>query len=260
MRTGALVAAAAIGAIARPARAEPARAEPVLGRPQVLTPGAVEVGVTLESNLDVRMIGTPLSLAPDVRVGVLPRLTLAVLHSARALGLVTSGDGICLGGVAHGCGEAYRNLALDARWAVRSGPLALAAHAAIVVRRFEPLLPALRLGARVRWRRDRFEITADPYLQLGLWHRDQGNRAVLGVPLWFAIAPTCRWSIYVHTGPRGEVAVLGDAWALPLALGTRVAVSRRVDVAGEAGFERLGGPLNTGKLRSAWLAIDLRWP
>ncbi len=91
-------------------------------------------------------------------------------------------------------------------------------------------------------------------------HRDRGNRAVIGVPVWVAVAPTCRWALYLHTGVRGEVAVFADAWALPVALGTRVALTPRIDVAAEAGLERLGGPLNTGKLRSAWLAIDVRWP
>ncbi|MCE9577315.1 MAG: hypothetical protein K8W52_29470 [Deltaproteobacteria bacterium] len=252
--------ALAVAALAAEARAD------VIGRPLVLAPGSIEGGVAVETNLAPRRVGKALSIAPDVLVGVTPRLTLGIVHSARALGLVATGDGLCLGGIYRGCNDAYKNLALDARWSIRAGRagraggFALAAHGRALVRRFDPLLPSVRVGALARWRRGAFEVASDPYLQLGLWHRDRGNRAVIGVPLWLAVAPTCRWALYLHTGVRGEVAVFGDAWAVPIAVGTRVAVTPRVDVSAEGGFERLGGPLNTGNLRSAWIAVDLRWP
>jgi hypothetical protein len=252
----------ALAALAVAAAASRAAAAPddVIARPLVLAPGALEAGLTLEVGLSTRLVGKPISLAPDLYWGVTDRLTVGVVHSARALSLVNSGDGICFGGVDHGCEQAYSNLGLDARWSLATGARAAAAHVRLVARRWSPWLPSLRLGAVLRWRRGRFAVVADPYVQLGLLHRDQGNRAILDLPVWLAVQPTCRWEAYLRTGARGEWAVFRDAWQVPVAVGVKARVSDRVDVAAEAGFEQLGGPLNTAKPRAGWLGVDVRWP
>lgn len=255
-----VIALAALTAALATARAAAAAPDDLIARPLVLAPGALEGGLTLEVGLSTRQVGKPISLAPDLYWGVTDRLTVGVVHSARALSLVSSGDGICFGGVDHGCEQAYSNLGLEARWSLATGVRAAAAHVRLVTRRWSPWLPSLRIGALLRWRHGRFAVIADPFVQLGLLHRDQGNRAILDLPVWLAVQPTCRWEAYVRTGVQGEWAVFRDAWQVPLALGVRVAVSRRVDVAAEAGFERLGGPLNDAKPRAGWLGVDVRWP
>ena len=247
-----------IAALAARAAADPP--DDVIARSLVLAPGAVEAALALESNLGAGAVTDPISIAPDAWYGATPRLTIGVVHSANALSLVGSGDGVCLGGVAHGCEQAYSNLGLEARWSLAAGEWSAAAHARLVVRRWSPWLPSARLGALVRWQRGRFAITADPYVQLGLLHRDLGNRAQVQLPLWLAVQPARGVALTLRTGVGGEVAVLGDAWGVPVGLGARVAITPRIDVAAEAAFVRLLGPLDEGKLRVGWLAVDVRWP
>lgn len=232
----------------------------VIDRPIVLPAGELEGRLTLETNLYSYSLWEPTSLAPDVWYGATRDLTIGIVHSADALSQVGTGDGVCLGGVAHGCEQAYSNLGLDARWALARGEWSAAARVRLVTRRWTPWLPSVRLGALARWRRGRVAITSDPQLQLGLDHLDEGNRAQVNVPLWIAIAPTCRSQVYLRTGVYGELAVFGDAWSVPATLGAKVAVSTHIDVAAELGFVRLGGPLDEGKLRVAWLSVAARWP
>ncbi len=238
-----------------------ARADvPLIARPIVLDQGAVEGRLTLETNLYTYSQWKPTSLAPDVWYGVTPDLTVGVVSSADALSQVGPGDGVCFGGFAHGCEQAYSNLGVDARWAIARGALSLAARVRLVTRRWSPWLPSVRVGALARWQRGRFAITSDPQLQVGLDNTDLGNRAQANVPLWLAVAPTCRSEIYLRTGVYGELAVFGDVWSVPALVGAKVAVSTHIDVAAEIGFERLAGPLDEGKLRMAWLAVAGHWP
>lgn len=226
--------------------------------PLVLPSGQLEAALTAEVNLSTRAIGEPISLAPDIWYGVDDRLTLGVVHSAGALSQLEVGGGVCVGGAAHGCEQAYSESGVDGRWSIVAGEWSAAARVRVVVRRWSPILPSVRLGALARWQRGRVSITADPYLQLGLAHIDQGNRNQIQLPVWLAIAPGARWSVYLHTGVGGEIAVFSDAWAVPIALGARVSITPRVDLAAEGGFVRALGPLDDGKLRMAWISVSYR--
>jgi hypothetical protein len=232
----------------------------LVSRPLVLDRGQLEAALTAEANLSVDQHWNPSALAPDVWYGLTDRLTIGVVHSGNALSQLDITDGWCFRGAEHGCGEAYTNLGVDARWSLAHGDVSAAARVRLVTRRWDPWLPSARVGALVRWQRGRFAITSDPQLQIGLLHTDQGNRLAFNVPVWLAVQPTCRWMLYLHTGPHGDLAVLRDGWGAPVAAGVRVAITPHIDVAAEAGFTRLLGPLNEGKLRAGWIGIDVRWP
>jgi len=217
--------------------------------------GELEGALTIEMDLSTNAVLEPTSIAPDLWYGVTDRFTIGVIHSANALSLVEAGDGVCLGGIDHGCARTYSNLGLDARYAIVPD---LAAHVRLVTRRWDPWLPSVRIGALGRYARGRFAITADPYLQLGLANTDRGNRARVNVPLWLSFDASERVSVYARTGVDGELAVFGDAWGVPIALGARVSITPAIDLAAEAGFERAAGPLNESKLRECWLSIEAR--
>jgi hypothetical protein len=253
------VIAFALALAAAPARAD-GDSDDLVSRPLVLAPGQVDAAITIETNQSIAARWNPTSIAPDLWVGVTDRLTLGAVSSAHALSLVGAGNGWCFRGPDHNCRDTLSDLGLDARYLVADGPLAAAVRVRVVVRRFAPILPSLRLGALVRWQRGRFAITSDPQLELGLANTDQGNRAQLNLPIWFTVQPTCRWALYLRTGPRGELAIYGDAWGAPFMLGVRAAVTPRVEVAAEGGLLRLIGPLNENKLAAAWIGVDLRWP
>jgi hypothetical protein len=246
--------------VATSARAAAEPADDLVGRPLVLPAGGVEGSVAVETNLSTNLAGTPTSIAPDLWYGATDRLTVGVVHSADALSLVGAGDGLCLGGTAHGCEQAYSNLGLDARWSLARGAWSAAARVRLVTRRWSPWLPSVRIGALVRWQRGRVAVVSDPQLQIGLDNTDLGNRNAIHVPLWIRVQPAPRAELYLRTGVDGDLAVFDDVWAVPAMIGARVAITGHVDVAAEGGFVRAGGPLGDGKQRAAWIAIRARWP
>ncbi|MCA9679588.1 MAG: hypothetical protein H6709_16590 [Kofleriaceae bacterium] len=134
--------------------------------------------------------------------------------------------------------------------------MAVALRARLVARSLSPLLPSLRVGALLRWRRAAWGIDADPHLQLGLYHRDLGNRAQLDLPLWVRFALGCRVAGWVRSGVRGELAVVADDLSIPLGLGAAARLGP-VDVGVEGAFVRLLGPLNNVAERD--LVLFARW-
>jgi hypothetical protein len=242
------------------ARAGAAPPDDIVADDVVLARGQVEGALTYESNMSLRLVRKPWSLAPDFAVGVTDRLTLGVVHSARGLSLVESGFGFCL--AEQGCERgAYDEIGIDSRWAlVRRDGLALAARARFVSRSFDPWKPSLRLGALVRFHRGRFAVVADPQLQLGVYHRDLGNRDWLRVPVWLQVQPFCHVMLALRTGIEGELVTFADAFAIPMALELVVRPHPRADAALSYGFPGLLGPQNEYKVRHLSLTVTVRWP
>lgn len=235
-----------------------ARAQTSIERPLVLEQGRCEAALVLESNESVRRRFEPVSVAPDVHCGVAPRLTVGVTHSARALSLVDSGGGLCLRGDDGGCAHAYDGTAVDSLVHLRGGGAAVAARARLVAASYSPLLPSLRLGALVRLRRGRTALLLDPHLVIGLANRDRGNRDQLNLPVRGQLLLGSRVLLAFGTGVRGELAVLRDAFAVPVAMGVEVSTARAWDFGLEVGFPRLLGPQNTFKERHVTFYVTYR--
>jgi len=251
----AAAAALAVLAAARPAGAEP---RDLVARPLALARGELDARLVAELSLRSGEVAAPISLAPDAWLGVAPRWTLGVVHSAQSLGLIDDGATLCFRGrPPDGCDRVYRGSGVDARWSWREGPLAVAPRARLVVRDTGPWKPAVTAGALVRWTRSRFAIAGDPYLRLGLANRDRGNRAALVVPVWLAVQPTARWLVALHTGWESELAVVRDGWHGPLGLATEARVASHLRAAVELGFHALLGPQHDVRERS--LAVALAW-
>jgi hypothetical protein len=233
------------------------RAEPAtdfVARPLVLAAGELDAQLVLETNLRARSVGRPLSLAPDVWLGLTPRWTVGIVHSNRSVDQIASGDSFCLREGGLGCDRIYQGSGLDARWAVLPG---VVPRVRLLLRDVAPLKPAVTLGALVRWQRGRFAITSDPYVRLGLANRDRGNRAAVFVPVWFAAQPTCRWVVALHTGFDGELAVLRDGYHVPIGLVVGVRPIAPVEIVAEIGFPSLLGPQNQFADRT--LSIGVGW-
>jgi hypothetical protein len=245
---------AALVVIAILAAAGPARAD-VWPRSLVLARGELRVRGTVAINLGARIAFEPVSLAPDAWWGATDRLTVGVVTSAAALSRVEPGGGLCLTGSAHGCPRLYDNVALDGLWSWRRGALAIAARTRLALRAFSPAKPSLRPGALIRWRRGAVALEADPHLQLGLAHRDQGNRDQLAVPLWLRFQLGCRAAGWVQTGVRGELAGFSEKYEIPLAVGVAVRVGP-VDVGAELGAPAVLGPQNELRDRSAYVFVE----
>ena len=235
-----------------------ARAQPSIERPLVLDPGHCEAELVLESNESVRRRFEPLSVAPDIHCGVAPRLTVGVTHSARALSLVDSGGGLCLRGEAAGCARVYDSTAIDSLVHLRGGAAAVAARARLVAASYSPFKPSLRLGALVRLRRGRAALLSDPHLVIGLANRDRGNRDQLNLPLRGELLLGSRVMLAFGTGVRGELAVFGDGFAVPISTGVELSTAPAWNLGLEVGFPRLLGPQNTFKERHVTLYVTYR--
>ncbi|MEJ7598861.1 MAG: hypothetical protein WKG01_13215 [Kofleriaceae bacterium] len=224
----------------------------------MLRQGEIEASLTVEINLKARLVGEPLSLAPDLWLGITPRLTLGLIHGHRSLDQIDAGGSFCVRGDALACDATYQGSGIDARWSARTGAFSVVPRVRLLVRDVEPVKPAVTLGSLVRWTRGRFAIQSDPYLRLGLANRDQGNRAALVVPLWFQVQPTCKWLIALHVGYESDLAVARDGWHLPVGLVVGVHPIAPLELTIEVGFPSLLGPQNQFKQRAAQVSVAWR--
>lgn len=247
-----------------------AHAEPsdLVARPLVLARGEVEAALVVDINVQGGQLARSTSFAPDLWIGATPELTVGLVHSHPSLDRFETGATFC---VVHaetiGCDDTYRGSGIDVRYSALRGELAVAPRARALIRDIEPFKPAVTLGALVRWTRGRFAITGDPYVQLGLANTDRGNRHEVFLPVAFAVQPRARWELALHTGwssvlgtyrdVDGDRRLITDQWRIPVAIGTRLAVARQLDLGATLGFRQLLGPQNTAKERA--LFVSATW-
>ena len=243
--------------IARVASAEPSD---LVARTIVLGPGQIEAELVVEINLAPSGgFAKPLSFAPDVWVGVTPRLTLGLVHSDPSLDRIEPGASICVRRDDFLCDDLYRGGGVDARYlAYDDAAWSIAPRARFLIRDLDPVKPAMAVGGELRWHRGRYAISGDPYLQLGLGNNARGNRAELWFPVVFALQPTCRWVLELHTGWNSDVAVANDGWHIPAELAVRAAATPHLDVGAAFGFTSILGPQNNPKQRVAFVTIGWR--
>jgi hypothetical protein len=251
-----------VAASAPPARAQtsatPPTVAPSIERPLVLAPGQCQATLVIESNESARRRFEPLSLAPDLHCGIWPRVVLGVTHSARSLSRVDSGGGLCLSGEDGGCASLYDSTALDALAHLRGGAAAVAARARLVAASYAPFKPSLRVGALARVRHGRVALLIDPHVVIGLANRDRGNRDQLNLPARGQLHIGSRVLLMFESGVRGELAVFGDAFAVPIGTGVEVSTAPAWDIGLEAAFPRLLGPQNSFKDRHVALYVAYR--
>lgn len=255
-----LIAVGGLVAAVGPAHADGslARAQDLVPWPAVLPAGVVEAVANVEGLLLPRHALQAVSLAPDMYLGVTSRLTVGVITSNRALARLAAGSGVCFGSVSAGCKTRISTIGIDAKFRLGSAAWTLAPHGRLVMRQFDPLKPALLLGALLSWQTGSWAVVADPYVQLGLLNQDRGNRNSVHVPVWLRVQPTCRWHVALRTGFDSDLAVLRDGWHG--VLGGLVTAVLRTDVELElsAGMRSAFGPQNTSKERSVALAVIVR--
>lgn len=252
----ALVTAISIAAVSASsaARADSEPATDLVSRPLRPLRGQLWASLTYEADLSHNRGGSR-ALAPDVSYGVTDDLSVTLSHSARSIARIGSPAGLCL----EVCDYRpdYTGNLLAAYAVLRRPGLQLHAQTGLLLRDTSPSKPAALLGAAARWQRGRFAIDSSPYLQLGLANTDRGNRHRLVVPFTFSVQPTCRWSLGLHTGVEGELAVFSDAYHVPFAALVTAAAAPWLHITVEAGFSSIGGPLNTASRRYASLSLGL---
>lgn len=207
--------------------------------------------MTVEANLAHNAKASPLSLAPDIW-WTEDRFTIGFTHSNASVDRFWPGGSLCVRTDTLYCDSVYRGSGLDGRYAVTDW---LAPRARFLLRDIEPMKPAITLGAAMQFERGRWELKADPYLQLGLANRGEGNRAAIWLPVAIT-AEVSRFDFTLHTGWNSELAVIHDDWHIPLALGASAEIDEHFEVGATVGFASMLGPQNTPKQRVLFLTLS----
>lgn len=243
---------------APPAQAQPAASpDDIITRPLVLEPGTVDARLTLAIHLQQRQIAEPTALSPDAWWGVLPRLTLGLIHSDASLDQIATSGSFCVRPTGSTCAHRYQGSGIDVRYSALEGQFALAPRLRAVIRDTDPFKPAVTLGALLRWTRGRFAITGDPYLRVPLANAPLGNRFAINLPVWFAVQPAAGWMIALRGGFESDLVVLRDGGHFPFALDVATRATDHVDLGVEGGWASLLGPQHDA--RHATLMLAAGW-
>jgi hypothetical protein len=172
------------------------------------------------------------AIAPDVWVGVAPRVTVGVISSNASVDRVAAGG---------------NDLGVDVRYALSSW---VAPRLRVLARGADPRRPALTIGAVARWTHGRFAIRTDPYVRIGLIDRD-----AIVVPVWFEVQPTARLVVAAHTGWGADLQDALGAWHVPLAADVSARLGARWQLVTEAGFTSFVASQGARQARAVTIAL-----
>lgn len=240
------------------AQAQPgASPDDIVSRPLVLEPGTIDARLTLTINIQQRAFAEPTALSPDAWWGVLPRLTLGLVHSDASLDQIATSGSFCVRPSSSTCAHRYKGSGIDVRYSAIEGQFALAPRLRAVIRDTDPFKPAVTLGALLRWTRGRFAITGDPYLRVPLANAPLGNRFAINLPVWFAVQPAAGWLIALRGGFESDLVVIRDGGHVPFVLDVATRATDQVDLGVEGGWESLLGPQHDA--RHATIMVAAGW-
>ncbi len=216
----------------------------------------IDAQLVTEIDFEAGHVAQPTSLAPDIWWGFAPRWTIGLVHSHASVDRFQAGASLCLGSNdVLACNHVYRGSGLDARYDALSW---LAPRVRLLLRDIDPIKPAVTLGAFVHRQWGRWGIESDPYLQLALANRDQGNDNAVVLPVR-GLVQLCAWRAWIDTGWNTDLSVWRDGWYIPLGAGVRARVRDDLDLGAEFAFPSLLGPQNTPKERVLFLFVATRW-
>jgi hypothetical protein len=189
--------------------------------------GKILFTAVVEANLAESSAGKPLSVAPDLWIGVSDRLTFGLVHSGRAAtGFLTGfGTGLCFrgGGAAGPCGmglgDVYTFAGAEARIGLTEGGFAVAFVAGAHARAFDPeLLLAGKAGFVARLHSSRIAIELAPSAYIGMTQRDF-NPDQFGAPVTIFLRLGGRFALAVQGGVTFFLDDVGNTWQVPAAAG-----------------------------------------
>jgi hypothetical protein len=227
-------------------------------RPLTLASGMLEIrGDTLRANLSKSAVGEPISLSPDIYVGLNSMLTVGVIHQV----------GVCLTpGEENGCPTAYHDVGAEAIYSfMHGGNAQVALRGGLVMPLFSPFTLGVQGGAIARIRGGKVAIVAEPMIYLGLAGRSNDNdglvtraREIVDIPGAFQVSVQPQTTAYLTSGFRESLRDFGDTYEIPLGLGVNFALNHRLDLGGEFRLENLLGQNGNFDRRILFLRAALR--
>ena len=209
------------------ARAETTDGWVEVGAPEArltLPGGKFMLTAVVEANLAENAVGKPISVAPDLWIGVHDRFSFGIIHSARAAtGFLTgAGSGLCFrgeGACAFGLGEVYTFAGAEARIGLTEGGFALAFMAGAQARAFDPeLVLSGKAGFLARIHSSRIAIELAPAVYIGMTQRDF-NPDQFGAPVTIFLRLAGSFSLAVQGGVAFILDDVGNTWRVPAAAG-----------------------------------------
>jgi hypothetical protein len=194
--------------------------------------GKFMLNAIVEANLAKKLAGKPLSVAPDLWIGVTDRLTFGIYHSGRAAtGFLSGfGTGLCFRGgetgicKVTGLGDVYTFVGSEARIGLTEGGFATALVLGAQVRGFEPKrVISGKAGFLVRLNSKRVAVEISPMAFIGITQRKVGgmdfNRDEIAVPVTLFLRFAPRFSLALQAGITSTLKKFGDNYEVPAAAG-----------------------------------------
>jgi hypothetical protein len=204
------------------------------------------VTLTLEVESSTDRLAKPVAVAPDVAYGATDHLMLSVVHSKFAVTgfRAVTGGGVCLGSDT-ACAHVYNNVGAEAVYALRDGPLAIAAVGGVHAMDLAAGFYDAKLGGRLRYSRGRAGVTALPSVLIAMTERlemgTRRNKDLYYLPLLATYKVVPPLTLGLGSGVKGSLNDLGKTWELPLGVVATYAVNRQISLGASFVFGKLVG-------------------
>jgi hypothetical protein len=183
----------------------------------------------------------PISLSPDLWYGVTDDITAGVVHSSVGTTGFMGGVGqsLCLTGSSSGCPDIYHNVALDGRYRLKMGSIALAVDGGLLLENvLHSVALGVKLGAVGRWHQGPLAIEASPNVAIEVTNR--GTPAdILNLPATALYTLSPAITLAVQTGFFIPLESTGDFYAIPVSVGAFYHVSDELNVTAAFSLPRL---------------------
>jgi hypothetical protein len=212
-----------------------------------LDPGGLFVQLDVEMNVSSGTVLKPVSIAPDVSVGVTPELTLSLVNSTFGTTGFRggTGDGLCVTGTTGGCPHVYNNVGGEAVYSLVEGDVAVAAVGGVYSLNIDGSFVDLKLGAKTKITQGVVTVLFNPSIYAGMNHRAT-NADQLYLPLGIAVKVAPPLSVGLGTGIKGPLAnfsSFGAKYTIPLGINGVVTFNPMFAIGASFTFGKLvGGP------------------
>jgi len=239
---------------------EPAPAPPPPGI--TLPAGAVQLAITVETNLSHAAVGSPVSIAPEISYGITKDLTVAIVHSSSQLTGFrgSAGAGVCLG---NSCPNVYADGGVEVLGNILRGTFALATEVGVLATNTQPWRTDLKLGLRAKAGK-RFFATVSPNVFVAVDARHDPtapNKDMLYVPAGVGAKLIPQLTTGIGSGVKGPLYALGSTWSVPLGAYAQVALTSKISLGSSfvwgkiAGGTKVADPGTDARAVQVWLSV-----
>jgi hypothetical protein len=238
-------------------------------RPVSLTlrQGVVSAHLAFEMSVTRDAVLAPASIAPDLSVGVLDRLTFSAISSGSAMTGFRGGAGygVCIRDTDANCRSHYSGGGGELLLSLTRGSAAFALNGGLLATAIEPSLHTdLKLGFKLKLTEGNVSALFAPSVWLPLDARDDTvvpHEKLLFVPISVWVKTQSPFSIGLGTGVKGPVKDFKDRMAIPLGLLGQYAIDSHFTIGSSFIFGKLFGgeavmdPGIDARVVQVWLVV-----